>query len=100
MNELPPVRLKRHSFFFGEPYHGSLYMFCFTIGKRFFRGLRPVMTPQAELERQMNEHYRNITFKGKVTKGKAERITKQGQAGDHHHSLFIHRQGKQGTFHL
>lgn len=33
------------------------------------------MTPQAELERQMNEHYRNITFKGKVTKGKAERIT-------------------------
>ena len=75
MNELPPVRLKRHSFFFGEPYHGSLYMFCFTIGKRFFRGLRPVMTPQAELERQMNEHYRNITFKGKVTKGKAERIT-------------------------
>ena len=75
MNELPPVRLKRHSFFFGEPYHSSLYMFCFTIGKRFFRGLRPVMTPQAELERQMNEHYRNIIFKGKVTKGKAERIT-------------------------
>lgn len=35
MNELPPVRLKHHSFFFGEPYHGSLYMFCFTIGKRF-----------------------------------------------------------------
>ncbi|CAG9929807.1 hypothetical protein [Bacteroides ovatus] len=75
MNELPPVRLKHHSFFLGEPYHGSLYMFCFTIGKRFFRGLRPVMTPQAELERQMNEHYRNITFKGKITKGKAERIT-------------------------
>ena len=26
MNELPPIRLKHHSFFLGEPYHGSLYM--------------------------------------------------------------------------
>lgn len=35
MNELPPIRLKHHSFFLGEPYHGSLYMFCFTMESAF-----------------------------------------------------------------
>lgn len=79
MNVLPPIRLKHQSFFVGEPYHGNLYMFCFTIAKRFFKGLRSVMTPQAELERQISEHYRNITFKAKITKEKPDQITDKEQ---------------------
>lgn len=68
MDVLPPIRLKRNSFFVGEPYYGNLYPFRFTIGGRYFKGLRSVRMPQAELERQMNEHYDHIMFKGKITK--------------------------------
>lgn len=75
MDVLPPIRLKRNSFFVGEPYYGSLYPFRFTTCGRYFKGLRSVRTPQAELERQMNEHYRNITFKSKITKELPSTIT-------------------------
>lgn len=74
MDVLPPIRLKGQSFFVGEPYYGTLYMFCFTIHNRYFKGLRSVHTPQAELKRQMNEHYHHITFRGKIFKEKTSNI--------------------------
>ena len=42
--------------------------FCFRAGGRYFTGLRSVTTPRKELERQMDNHYRNITFKGDILK--------------------------------
>lgn len=81
MGVLPPIRLKGHSFFVGEPYHGTLYAFCFTIGKRYFKGLRSVMTPQSELERQMDEHYRHIMFRGKIIREQSYTIGSKEQPG-------------------
>lgn len=96
MDILPPVHLKHHSFFIGEPYHGNLYMFCFNINKQFFKGLRSIMTPQAELERQMNEHYHNITFRGKITKEKSHMITdKEKQEISVTPYSFIDKEGKE-----
>ena len=66
MNVLPPIRFTNHSFFLGEPYYGRLYLFCFHIRGRYFAGLRSVRTPQAELERQIDDHYRTISFHGKI----------------------------------
>ncbi len=66
MNVLPPIKMTGHSFFLGEPYYGTLHLFCFHVRGRYFAGLRSVMTLQAELERQINEHCRNISFHGKV----------------------------------
>lgn len=56
--------------FQGEPYHADIYRFCFRAGGRYFTGLRSVTTPRKELERQMDNHYRNITFKGDILKEK------------------------------
>lgn len=56
--------------FLGEPYHADIYRFCFRAGGRYFTGLRSVTTPRKELERQMDNHYRNITFKGDIQKEK------------------------------
>lgn len=66
MDVLPPIRQKKNSFFISEPYYGNVYTFCFTIGRKYFKGLRSVRTFQTELERQMNEHYHQINFKGKI----------------------------------
>lgn len=96
MNVLPPIRLKGHSFFVGEPYYGSLYPFRFTIGGRYFKGLRSVRTPQVELERQMNEHYLHITFKGKITKELPFSITdKTKQETFISPYSFVHSDGKE-----
>lgn len=96
MDVLPPIRLKRNSFFVGEPYYGSLYPFRFTTCGRYFKGLRSVRTPQAELERQMNEHYRNITFKSKITKELPSTITdKTKQETFISPYSFVHRDGKE-----
>ena len=70
MDALPPIRQTRNFFFPGEPYHADIYRFCFRAGGRYFTGLRPVATPRKELERQMDSHYRNITFRGSVLKEK------------------------------
>ena len=69
---LPPIRHTRNFFFLGEPYHADIYRFCFRAGGRYFTGLRSVTTPRKELERQMDNHYRNITFKGDILKEKAD----------------------------
>lgn len=96
MDVLPPIRLKRNSFFVGEPYYGSLYPFRFTTCGRYFKGLRSVRTPQAELERQMNEHYRNITFKSKITKELPSTITdKTKRETIICPYSFVHRDGKE-----
>lgn len=70
LDVLPPIRMTNHSFFLGEPYHGTLYQFCFHTKGRYFEGLRSVKTLQAELEKQINEHYRNISFHGKIIREK------------------------------
>ncbi|MDY5194733.1 MAG: hypothetical protein SPH46_00185, partial [Parabacteroides distasonis] len=70
MDVLPPIRHTRNFFFLGEPYHADIYRFCFRAGGRYFTGLRSVTTPRKELERQMDNHYRNITFKGDIQKEK------------------------------
>lgn len=70
MDVLPPVRHTRNFFFMGEPYHASIHRFCFRVDGRYFTGLRPITTPRNELERQMDSHYRNITFRGSVLKEK------------------------------
>lgn len=74
LNVLPPIRYTGRFFFVGEPYSGSLYPFCFTVGGRYFKGLYSVRAPKDELERVINRHYRQITFKGKITKGMPQAI--------------------------
>lgn len=71
MNILPPIKMTGHSFFLGEPYYGTLHLFCFHVRERYFAGLRSIKTLQAELERQINEHCRNISFHGKVLRDKS-----------------------------
>ena len=66
----PPSAIPGIFFFLGEPYHADIYRFCFRAGGRYFTGLRSVTTPRKELERQMDNHYRNITFKGDILKEK------------------------------
>ena len=75
MDMLPPVRHTRNFFFIGEPCFRDLYTFCFHVEGRYFTGLRSVTTPRKELERQMEGHYRSLTFRGGVTKGPACAIT-------------------------
>lgn len=69
LDVLPPVRYTGRFFFVGEPYYGSLYPFCFTVGGRYFKGLYSVKASKEELDRIISRHYRQITFKGKITKG-------------------------------
>lgn len=96
MDVLPPIRLKRNSFFVGEPYYGNLFPFRFTIGGRYFKGLRSVRTPQAELERQMNEHYRHIMFKGQILKELPSSIMDQTKQETFINPYsFVHSDGKE-----
>lgn len=74
LNILPPIRYTGHFFFVGEPYSGSLYPFCFTVGGRYFKGLYSVRVPKDELERVIDRHYRQIIFKGKIVKGMTQTI--------------------------
>ena len=75
MEVLPPVRHSRNFFFMGEPCFKDLYLFCFHVNGRYFTGLRSVTTPRKELEKQMEKHYRDLTFKGRITRGQACTIT-------------------------
>lgn len=96
MDVLPPIRLKGHSFFIGEPHYSSLYMFCFTINNRYFKGLRSVRTPQAQLEEQMKRHYHQITFHGKIKKEHPSVITdKEKQKVLITPYSFVHSDGKE-----
>ena len=79
LNVLPPIRYIGHFFFIGEPYSGNLYPFCFTAGERYFKGLYSVRAPKDELERIIARHYRQITFKGKITKGVLQTIANKNR---------------------
>ena len=68
LDELPPIRRNRNSFFMGEPYRGNIHSFYFKAGNRYFTGLRPVDTPHAELQRQIGEHYFHISRKPGIEK--------------------------------
>lgn len=74
LNVLPPIRYTGRFFFVGEPHSGSLYPFCFTVGGRYFKGLYSVRASKDELERVITKHYRQVTFKGKTTKGMPQTI--------------------------
>lgn len=75
MNVLPPIRLTGRYFFVGEPYSGNLYPFCFNVGGRYFKGLYSARAPKEKLERIIDSHYLQITFKSKVIKGTTQVIT-------------------------
>lgn len=75
MNVLPPIRLTGRFFFVGEPYSGNLYPFCFNVGGRYFKGLYSARAPKEKLERIIDSHYLQITFKSKVIKGITQGIT-------------------------
>ncbi len=75
MNVLPPIRLTGRYFFVGEPYSGNLYPFCFNVGGRYFKGLYSARAPKEILEKIIDSHYLQITFKSKVIKGTTQVIT-------------------------
>lgn len=75
LDVLSPVRYTGRFFFIGEPYYGSLYPFCFTVGGRYFEGLYSVKASKEELDRIISRHYHQITFKGKIKKGIRQVIT-------------------------
>lgn len=74
LNVLPPIRYTGRFFFVGEPYSSNLYPFCFTVGGRYFKGLYPIRASKDELEMVIAKHYRQVTFKGKITKGMPQAI--------------------------
>ena len=93
---MPPIRYTERFFFVGEPYSGSLYPFCFTLGGRYFKGLYSVRAHKDELERIIARHYRQITFKGKITKGLPQAITgKNGEGTFITPSSFINTEGEE-----
>jgi hypothetical protein len=75
MNVLPPIRLTGRYFFVGEPYSGNLYPFCFNVGGRYFKGLYSARAPKEKLEKIIDSHYLQITFKSKVIKRTTQVIT-------------------------
>lgn len=75
MNVLPPIRLTGRYFFVGEPYSGNLYPFCFNVEGRYFKGLYSARAPKERLEKIIDSHYLQITFKSKVIKGTTQVIT-------------------------
>lgn len=68
LDVLPPLRMRQNSFFVGEPYYGNMYSFCFTRQGRYFKGLRSVLTPQSELDRQIDRHMGVISRKAIISK--------------------------------
>lgn len=65
---LPPLRMRQNSFFVGEPYYGNMYSFCFTRQGRYFKGLRSILTPQSELDSQIDRHLEIINRKAVISK--------------------------------
>ena len=68
LDVLPPLRMRQNSFFVGEPYYGNMYSFCFTRQGRYFKGLRSVLTPQSELDSQIDRHMEIINRKAVISK--------------------------------
>ena len=68
LDVLPPLRMRQNSFFVGEPYYGNMYSFCFTRQGRYFKGLRSILTPQSELDSQIDRHMEIINRKAVISK--------------------------------
>lgn len=95
MEVLPPIRHTRNYFFLGEPYYGNVHQFCFQTDGRYFTGLRSVTTPRNELERQMENHFRNITFKGSIRTRKTIRLSDHVEGISIVSYLFTDRDGEE-----
>lgn len=63
-----PLRRGPDSFFSDMPYYGDIHTFCFTCEGRFFKGLRSILTPQAELDSQINRHMEVVNRKPAILK--------------------------------
>lgn len=78
LDVLPPLRMRRNSFFVGEPYCGNMYSFCFSREERYFKGLRSVLTPQSELDRQIDRHMEIINRKAVILKEESSQTSTNG----------------------
>ena len=98
--QIGSIAVRVLSFKEGEIDHEFCVHVLFHHRKTFFPGTAsghdPAGRTGAANERALPQHH----IQGKSHQRKSGENYKQGQAGDYHHSLFIHRQGKQGTFHL
>lgn len=95
LDVLPPLRMRQNSFFVGEPYYGNMYSFCFTRQGRYFKGLRSVLTPQSELDNQIDRHMEIINRKAVISKeGTSKTVTTGTRLIPYYFSL----DGKQPVF--
>lgn len=78
LDVLPPLRMRRNSFFVGEPYCGNMYSFCFSREEKYFKGLRSVLTPQSELDRQIDRHMEIINRKAVILKEESSQTSTNG----------------------
>lgn len=95
LDVLPPLRMKQNSFFVGEPYYGNMYSFCFTRQGRYFKGLRSVLTPQSELDSQIDRHMEIINRKAVISK---EETSKTVTTGTRLIPYYFSLDGKQPVF--
>lgn len=95
LDVLPPLRMRQNSFFVGEPYYGNMYSFCFTRQGRYFKGLRSVLTPQSELDSQIDRHLEIINRKAVISK---EETSKTVTTGTRLIPYYFSLDGKQPVF--
>ena len=94
LDVLPPLRMRQNSFFVGEPYYGNMYSFCFTSQGRYFKGLRSVLTPQSELDSQIDRHMEIINRKAVISKEETSKTISGARLIPYYFSL----DGKQSVF--
>lgn len=94
LDVLPPLRMRQNSFFVGEPYYGNMYSFCFTRQGRYFKGLRSVLTPQSELDSQIDRHMEIINRKAVISKEETSKTISGTRLIPYYFSL----DGKQSVF--
>ena len=94
LDVLPPLRMRQNSFFVGEPYYGNMYSFCFTRQGRYFKGLRSVLTPQSELDSQIDRHLEIINRKAVISKEETSKTISGTRLIPYYFSL----DGKQPVF--
>ena len=87
LDVLPPLRMRQNSFFVGEPYYGNMYSFCFT--------RQSVLTPQSELDSQIDRHMEIINRKAVISK---EETSKTVTTGTRLIPYYFSLDGKQSVF--
>lgn len=95
LDVLSPLRMRQNSFFVGEPYYGNMYSFCFTRQGRYFKGLRSILTPQSELDSQIDRHMEIINRKAVISK---EETSKMVTTGTRLIPYYFSLDGKQSVF--